>query len=116
MYIERIKYMNPTIEVEKPVYINRTVEVEKEVSVYIEKEVEKPVYIYVNETKDDSDAAEDKQKDDDLPKEPEQDTISKRVIDLLHTVTDVADDDDEDDDDQNRHLDLIMIVPYRILH
>ncbi len=67
-YIERIKYINPTIKVEKPVYINRTVEVEKEVLVYIEKEVEKPVYIYFNETKDDSDAAEDNQKDDDLPR------------------------------------------------
>lgn len=103
VYIERIKYINPTIEVEKPVYINRTVEVEKEVSVYIEKEVETPVYIYVNETKDDSDAPEDKQKGDDLPEEPEQDTISKRVIDLLHTVTDVADDDEKeekDDDDE----------------
>ncbi|HEU4605738.1 MAG TPA: IMCp domain-containing protein [Nitrososphaera sp.] len=122
VYIERIKYVNRTvevekpvyinrtIEVEKPVYINRTVEVEKEVPVYIEKEVEKPVYIYVDKTEDDSDTSEDKQKDDDLPEEPEQDTISKRVMDLLHRVTDDDDEkeekdddgEDEDDDDENK--------------
>ena len=98
VYIERIKYVNRTVEVEKPVYINRTVEVEKEVPVYIEKEVEKPVYIYVDKTEDDSDTSEDKQKDDDLPEEPEQDTISKRVMDLLHRV-------DIDDDDENEEKD-----------
>lgn len=106
VYIERIKYVNRTVEVEKPVYINRTVEVEKEVPVYIEKEVEKPVYIYVDKTEDDSDAPEDKQKDDDLPEEPEQDSISKRVMDLLHRVVDIDDDDeseekDDDEDDDN---------------
>jgi hypothetical protein len=118
VYIERIEYVNRTvevekpvyiyinrtIEVEKPVYINRTVEVEKEVPVYIEKEVEKPVYIYVDKTEDDSDAPEDKQKDDDLPEEPQQDTISKRVIDLLHKVADISDDDEKeekDDDDED---------------
>lgn len=93
VYLERIKFVNRTVEVEKPVYINKTVEVEKEVPVYIEKE-EKPMYIYVDKTEDDSDVPEDKQKDDDLP-EPERDTISKRVMDLLHTV---ADGDEEDND------------------
>ena len=90
--------------IEKSVYINRTVEVEKEVPVYIEKEAEKPVYIHVYRTEEDSDTPEDKQKDDDLPEEPEQDTISKRVMDLLHKLADIGDDDEKeekDDDDED---------------
>lgn len=86
--------------VEKPVYIERIKYVNRTV------EVEKPVYIYIDKTEDDSDAPEDMQnkKADDFPEEPEQDTISKRVMDFLHKVADVDDDDEneekDDDDDE----------------
>lgn len=47
VYIDRIRYLNQTIEVEKPMYINRTIEVEKPVYIDRTVEVEKPVYVEV---------------------------------------------------------------------
>lgn len=94
--------------VEKPIYIEKVRYVNKTV------EVEKPVYIYVNNTEDDSqnapqpepDQRQDKheEKDDDDVSD-EQDTIPERLRDLLDEITDFDDDEDEKDDGNkdNRH-------------
>ena len=102
VYIEKVTYINQTVEVEKPVYINRTIEV----PVYIEKEVEKPVYIdrpvYVNEPKDEEEApiAEEPSKESEIEELPddELELIPESLRELLDDIGDF----DEDDDDNGK--------------